>query len=39
MSARTIALPFYAGLTAKDVDLVVQEVDLMISRENLVPRN
>lgn len=39
VSARTIALPFYAGLTANDVDLVAQELELMLSRENLVPRN
>lgn len=39
VSARTIALPFYGGITAKDIDLVAQEVDLMLSRENLVPRH
>jgi perosamine synthetase len=39
VSARTLALPFYAGLSARDVDLIAQELDLMISRENLVVRS
>lgn len=38
VSARTLALPFYAGLSAREVDLIAQELDLMISRENLVVR-
>src|SRR5262249_39782746 len=35
VSQRTIALPFYNSLTPRDIDLVLQTLDLMISRENL----
>lgn len=35
VSQRTIALPFHNRLTANEVDLVVQTLELMISRENL----
>lgn len=38
VSQRTIALPFYAGMTAREVDLVAQTLELMISRENLSRR-
>ncbi len=38
VSQRTVALPFYAGLTRRDVDLVAQTLELMISRENLSRR-
>lgn len=39
VSQRTIALPFYADLTRRDVDLVAQTLELMISRENLARRD
>lgn len=35
VSQRTIALPFHNRLTAREIDLVAQTLDLMISRENL----
>ncbi len=35
VSHRTIALPFYAGLTTRDIDLVAQTLEVMISREHL----
>lgn len=35
VSDRTIAIPFYNSLTARDADLVVQTLDLMLMRENL----
>ncbi|MGP1271748.1 MAG: DegT/DnrJ/EryC1/StrS family aminotransferase [Phycisphaerales bacterium] len=35
ISNRTIALPFYGGLTAREVDLVSQTLELMLQRENL----
>jgi perosamine synthetase len=35
VSQRTIALPFYNDLTVKDIDMVVQTLSLMISRENI----
>ncbi len=35
MSARTIALPFYNGMTEREVDFVCQTLELMISRENI----
>ncbi|MCB9845770.1 MAG: DegT/DnrJ/EryC1/StrS family aminotransferase [Phycisphaeraceae bacterium] len=35
VSQRTIALPFHASLTRRDVDLVCQTLELMISRESL----
>lgn len=35
VSQRTIALPFHNRLTAREVDLVAQTLELMISRENL----
>ncbi len=35
VSGRTIALPFHPGLSDRDIDLVVQTLDLMIQRENL----
>ncbi|MFK7759500.1 MAG: DegT/DnrJ/EryC1/StrS family aminotransferase [Phycisphaerales bacterium] len=38
VSARTLALPFYGWMTNREVDLVVQTLELMISRENLSGR-
>lgn len=38
VSQRTIALPFFAGITRREVDLVAQTLELMISRENLSRR-
>ncbi len=38
VSNRTIALPFHNDLTERDVDLVCQTLELMISRENLRKR-
>ena len=38
VSQRTIALPFFSGLSNKDVDIVAQTLELMISRENLSRR-
>lgn len=35
VSQRTIALPFYNALTPRDVELVAQTLELMVSRENL----
>jgi perosamine synthetase len=35
VSQRTIALPFHNRLTHREVDLVAQTLELMISRENL----
>ncbi|MDX9910970.1 MAG: DegT/DnrJ/EryC1/StrS family aminotransferase [Phycisphaerales bacterium] len=35
VSGRTIALPFHGGLSAREADLVVQTLDLMLSRERL----
>ncbi|MGD9689545.1 MAG: DegT/DnrJ/EryC1/StrS family aminotransferase [Phycisphaerales bacterium] len=35
VSARTIALPFFGGLTERQVDFVCQTLELMISRENI----
>ncbi|MEM1184539.1 MAG: DegT/DnrJ/EryC1/StrS family aminotransferase [Planctomycetota bacterium] len=35
VSQRTIALPFFGGLTERDVDLVSQTLELMLARENL----
>jgi len=35
ISERTIALPFHNRLTARDLDLTVQTLELMISRESL----
>ena len=35
VSSRTIALPFFGGLTPREVDLVSQTLELMLSRENL----
>jgi perosamine synthetase len=35
VSQRTIALPFYNQLPAKDIDLVAQTLEVMIGRENL----
>ena len=32
---RTIALPFHNRLTAREIDMVVQTLDLMITREDL----
>lgn len=34
-SQRTLALPFYNRLNERDIDFVVQTLDLMIARENL----
>ena len=38
VSARTLALPFYGWMTNREVDLVVQTLELMLSRENLSRR-
>jgi len=38
VSARTIAIPFFGGLSEREVDLVAQTLELMISRENLSRR-
>lgn len=35
VSQRTIALPFYNGLTSREIDLVVQTLELMIARQGL----
>ncbi|MEC9373563.1 MAG: DegT/DnrJ/EryC1/StrS family aminotransferase, partial [Planctomycetota bacterium] len=35
VSARTIALPFFNRLTIREIDLICQTLDLMISRENI----
>ena len=35
VSGRTIALPFHGGITPRDADMVVQTLDLMLSRERL----
>lgn len=39
VSQRTLALPFFSGMTRRDVDLVAQTLELMISRENLSRRS
>jgi len=39
VSQRTLALPFFAGITKREVDIVAQTLELMISRENLSRRN
>ena len=38
VSQRTIALPFFAGMSMRDIDIVAQTLELMISRENLSRR-
>ncbi len=38
VSQRTLALPFFAGITRQEVDMVAQTLQLMISRENLSRR-
>jgi perosamine synthetase len=35
LSQRTLALPFYPGMTERDVDFAASTLELMISRENL----
>ncbi len=35
VSQRTIAVPFYNSMTPRDVDIVAQTLEVMISRENL----
>ncbi|HBS28499.1 MAG TPA: polysaccharide biosynthesis protein [Phycisphaerales bacterium] len=35
VSGRTIALPFFSGLSDRDADFVVQTLDLMIARESI----
>ncbi|MEM7754646.1 MAG: DegT/DnrJ/EryC1/StrS family aminotransferase [Planctomycetota bacterium] len=35
VSQRTIALPFFGGMTEREVDLVSQTLEVMLSRENL----
>lgn len=35
VSQRTIALPFHTGLTRRDVEVISQTLEVMISRENL----
>jgi dTDP-4-amino-4,6-dideoxygalactose transaminase len=32
VSQRTLALPFYPGLSSRDVDLVCQTLELMMAR-------
>lgn len=39
VSGRTLALPFYGWMTSREVDLVVQTLEVMISRENLSRRS
>ena len=39
VSQRTLALPFFAGISRREVDIVAQTLELMISRENLSRRN
>jgi perosamine synthetase len=39
VSGRTIALPFSSTLGRRDIDLVAQTLELMISRENLSRRD
>ena len=34
LSERTIAIPFFNDLTAREADIVVQTLDLMLMREN-----
>jgi perosamine synthetase len=38
VSQRTIALPFYTQMTDREIDFVVQTLDLMLERENLSRR-
>lgn len=38
VSARTLALPFFSGMTKRDIEIVVQTLEVMISRENLSRR-
>ncbi len=35
VAGRTIALPFFGGMTAREIDLVCQTLEVMLSRENL----
>ncbi len=35
LSERTLALPFYNDMTPKEADIIVQTLDLMLTRENL----
>ncbi|MEM8757342.1 MAG: DegT/DnrJ/EryC1/StrS family aminotransferase [Planctomycetota bacterium] len=35
ISSRTIALPFFGGISEREIDLVCQTLDLMLSREGL----
>jgi len=35
ISGRTIALPFYNSLTEREIDLIAQTLEVMISRQNL----
>ena len=39
VSQRTIALPFFSGMSLRDIDIVAQTLELMISRENLSRRD
>ncbi|MFG0315399.1 MAG: DegT/DnrJ/EryC1/StrS family aminotransferase [Phycisphaerales bacterium] len=39
VSQRTIALPFFSGMSHRDIDIVAQTLELMISRENLSRRD
>ncbi len=39
VSQRTIAIPFYPGMTGRDLDFVASSLGLMISRENLSKRD
>jgi perosamine synthetase len=38
VAQRTIALPFYSGLTERDVDIVCQTLDVMIGRQSFSRR-
>ncbi|MEM1423622.1 MAG: DegT/DnrJ/EryC1/StrS family aminotransferase, partial [Planctomycetota bacterium] len=39
ISQRTLAIPFYPGMTKRDLDFVAGTLGLMISRENLAKRD
>lgn len=39
VSQRTLALPFFSGMSTQDVEIVAQTLELMISRENIARRD
>jgi perosamine synthetase len=39
VSQRTIALPFYTGMSERDADSVCQTLDMLIRQESLAPRS